>query len=701
MNYPLISEYISSILSAEDNFKELTNLRPVLDDEGQPIMSSGNFAVVFKMKDEQTGKFYALKCFLKDQEERAESYQKITEELEYVSSAFLTSVRYIDKELFVDTQQSSETEYPVLLMGWVEGKTLDVYAHEHISDTYAIELLAYQFGELASWLMTQSFAHGDLKPDNILVTFDVKLVLVDYDGMYVPSMKGEKARELGSPDFRHPLRSKDNFNEYIDDFALASISLSLKAIALQPELLQEYGASDRLLFSAEDYQDLATSKVLHALQDLLNHPEVSTLYSLFILAWSKQNLSSVSFRLFNLEKPKKTAVEILSTEVTDEDLADAWEDEYGVKYSKDGKRLLKAICPPTSYIVKHGINIICNAAFEGCISLKSVAIPNSVTSIGNRAFSYCCSLESVVIPNSVTNIGNRAFDNCESLQSVVIPNSVTNIENRTFEDCYSLESIVIPNSVTSIGDSAFSSCTSLQSVIIPNSVTSIGNNAFQCCESLQSINIPNSVSSIGDSVFAACYSLKSIVIPDSVISIDNYAFYRCTSLESLTIPQSVIKLGSNPFVGVKNIKCQSKQFTIKNGVLFTSDIKELIGYYSTSKNYSIPDSVLSIGNGAFGWCSSLQSIVIPNSVTSIGNHAFWWCSSLQSVVIPNSVISIGNHAFWICRSLQSVVIPNSIISIGDSAFTCCDFLQSINIPKGTYEKFTKLLPDYKDKLKEQ
>ena len=68
MNYPLISDYVSSILSAEDNFKELTNLRPVLYEEGQPTMSSGNFAVVFKMKDEQTGKLYAVKCFLKEQE---------------------------------------------------------------------------------------------------------------------------------------------------------------------------------------------------------------------------------------------------------------------------------------------------------------------------------------------------------------------------------------------------------------------------------------------------------------------------------------------------------------------------------------------------------------------------------------------------------------------------------------------------------
>ncbi|MBR4924970.1 MAG: hypothetical protein IKZ61_04375 [Prevotella sp.] len=68
MNYPLISEYVEAIKSAEDNLKELTNLRPVLSDDGQPLMTSGNFAVVFKMQDFETSKFYALKCFIKDQE---------------------------------------------------------------------------------------------------------------------------------------------------------------------------------------------------------------------------------------------------------------------------------------------------------------------------------------------------------------------------------------------------------------------------------------------------------------------------------------------------------------------------------------------------------------------------------------------------------------------------------------------------------
>ena len=316
MNYPLISEYVEAIKAAEDNFDQLKHLRPVLGEDGEPVMTSGNFAVVFKMKDEQTGKLHAVKCFLKEQEGRAEAYRQIAEELEYVSSTFLTPIKYLDKELFVDSANSEDSEFPVLLMDWVEGQTLDKYIREHIDDQYELSLLAYQFSRLAMWLMPQPFAHGDLKPDNILVKEDGTLVLVDYDGMYVPAMKGQRARELGSPDFRHPSRTEEVFDDHIDDFSLASILLSLKAVALQPSLLEEYGTSDRLLFSEKDYRNLSESSALSALQPLMQDAELASLYSLYILALSQNNLSQVSFRLFNLSRPKEP-------ELTEEDL-DAW-----------------------------------------------------------------------------------------------------------------------------------------------------------------------------------------------------------------------------------------------------------------------------------------------------------------------------------------------------------------------------------------
>ena len=256
MNYPLISEYIEAIKSSEDNFEELSYLRPVLGDDGLPVMTSGNFAVVFKMKDEQSGKFYAVKCFTKEQEGRAEAYKEIAKELKDVSSPYLVSIRYLEKEFFIDTNQTTETEFPVLLMDWVEGKTLDKYLRDNLDDKYALEMLAYHFSQLAQWLIPQPFAHGDLKPDNILVREDGSLVLVDYDGMYVPAMKGQKARELGSPDFRHPLRTENDFDEHIDDFPLIAILFSLKVISVSPQLLVKFGTNDGLLLSGLDYLNI-------------------------------------------------------------------------------------------------------------------------------------------------------------------------------------------------------------------------------------------------------------------------------------------------------------------------------------------------------------------------------------------------------------------------------------------------------------
>ena len=533
MNYPLISEYIEAIKNAEDNFNGLTNLRPVYTDEGEITMSSGNFAVVFKMKEESSGKLYAVKCFLREQEGRDIAYQQITDELEYMSSNYLCSIKYFPKELFVDSTVSSDTEFPVLLMDWVEGVTLDKYVHQHKSDKYALQLITYQFCKMAAWLMSQPFAHGDLKPDNILVTEDGTLVLVDYDGMYVPAMQGQKARELGSPDYRHPLRTEDCFNEHIDDFPLALIGMSLKAIALDTSLLQNNAKTDSLLFSESDFQDIGECLMMKSLCALLNDAEFSKLYALFLLAHSQQELSAVSFRLFLLNKVEKPMIEVFCTEVTEEDLKDAIEDEYRVKYSRDGKKLLRASCSlwEEEYVVREGTEVICDGAFSWCRSLKSVTIPNSVTKIGDGAFSSCDHLQSVTIPNSVTKIGDKAFSCCRSLQSVTIPNSVTSIGDEAFSGCYSLQSVTIPNSVKSIGYRAFFLCESLQSVTIPNSVTSIGDYAFYSCKSLQSVTIPNSVTKIGDGAFRDCKSLQSITIPNSVTNIGDYAFSGCTHLD--------------------------------------------------------------------------------------------------------------------------------------------------------------------------
>ena len=566
MQYPLISEYVKAIQDAGDNLDKLSHLTPVLDDHGEPYRSSGAFAVVFKMQDKRTGKYYALKCFTEEQEGRADAYRQIADELGMVDSSYITSVKYMEKELFVDSQ-CEEDEFPVLLMDWVDGETMEAYIAANYRNQSAMLMLSYRFGKMAAWLRTQSFSHGDIKPDNIIVRPDGSLTLVDYDGMFVPSMKGSQSPTIGTRDFSHPLRTVDDFDETIDDFSLASIALSLKAISMKSTLLDIYGASDRLLFSENDYRNPSNSKVISALQELMCDKDFCTLYSLFMLALARKELSACSFRLFIGEKPNIIPVmnEDLSTETTEEELKEAIVDGRGVKYSKDGRKLLDAPGVLSgAYSVKEGTRIICNRAFSCCVSLSEIVIPSSVTSIGKGAFSSCNSLSEIVIPSSVTSIGDCAFSSCSSLKYISIPKSVICLNGNPFAEWYgkleclspnfvyegdilfnkdksriisfrkqNTKSYVIPSSVTSIGDYAFSSCDSLSEIVIPSSVTSIGDSAFSNCDSLSEIVIPSSITSIGDWAFSFCSSLSEIVIPSSVTSIGDCAFYNCKFPDNL------------------------------------------------------------------------------------------------------------------------------------------------------------------------
>ena len=542
MQYPLISEYVRAIQDASDNLGELTHLVPVLDDHGEPYRSSGAFAVVFKMKDEQIGKCYALKCFTEEQEGRAEAYRQIADELEFVDSSYITSVKYLDKEIFVDSS-CEEDEFPVLLMDWIDGETMENYIAENYQDNYAMAMLCYRFCKMAAWLRSQPFAHGDIKPDNIMVRPDGNLTLVDYDGMFVPAMKGQKSPTIGTKDFSHPLRTVDDFDETIDDFALASIALSLKAISMNSKLLDTYGASDRLLFSESDYRTPSSSKAISALQDLMCDKNFCTLYSLFMLALARKELSACSCRLFIGEKPIPSQTnEDLSTEITEDELKEAFIDERGVKYSKDGRKLLKAPGKLSgAYSVKEGTRIICDTAFFFCGSLFEIVIPSSVTSIGDWAFSFCSSLIYISIPKSVIYLNGNPFAEWNGKLECLSPNFVYEDDVLFNKDKsriisfrnQNIESYVIPSSVTSIGDRAFYGCSSLSEIVIPSSVTGIGKDAFSRCVSLSEIVIPSSVTSIGKGAFSYCDSLSEIVIPSSVTSIGDSAFYNCKSLDNL------------------------------------------------------------------------------------------------------------------------------------------------------------------------
>jgi hypothetical protein len=209
---------------------------------------------------------------------------------------------------------------------------------------------------------------------------------------------------------------------------------------------------------------------------------------------------------------------------------------------------------------------------------------------------------------------------------------------------------------------------------------------YQYRDDIKNAVIQDGVTTIGDWAFSQCYGLTSVIIPNSVTTIGDYAFYDCSSLTTVSIPNSVTYIDGSAFAFCSdltaiNADLANTQYCSENGVLFNKDKTTLVAYPGgkTGNSYVIPNSVTSIGDYAFYYCSGLISVTIPNSVTAIGEHAFSGCSGLTSVTIGNSVTTIGDRAFVDCSGLTTVTIPNSVTAIGNYAFASCSSLTSVTI----------------------
>ncbi len=324
----------------------------------------------------------------------------------------------------------------------------------------------------------------------------------------------------------------------------------------------------------------------------------------------------------------------------------------------------------------------------------------SVTGVGNNAFKAIGTLASLTIPNTVTNVGNNSFQSCSNLINVTFLNCPTKIGNSAFDRCTSLTNITLGTSVTSIGSYAFRNCTSLTGITIASSVTNIGDYAFWFCANLNTISV-ESLNSLYCSVDGVLFNKStntliqcpggktgSYTVPNGVITIGDYAFRNCNMLTDIAIPGTVTTIyGANlAFSDSANLTAitvdtLNPSFSSVDGVLFNKSRSTLIRHPAAKagSNYTITNSVTSIGDYAFIYCAGLTSVAIPTSVNSIGGSAFQSCSGLANLTIPNTVTSFGSSVFRSCISLTSLIIPNSISHLGDYTFWSCTSLTNVSI----------------------
>lgn len=345
-------------------------------------------------------------------------------------------------------------------------------------------------------------------------------------------------------------------------------------------------------------------------------------------------------------------------------------------------------------------------------SEKTIIVPDGIKELGPCCFWDNQSIEEVVLPNSLINLGGDTFYNCRNLRKVNIPKNVERMGNNPFAGCPNLKiknksrhfrfvggvlfdkkkerlihySILntrtvykIPSKVKIIGKHSFFLANNLEKIIIPFSVIKLENNPFSGCNKLD-IENHSSYYHLVDKVIYNKYKnsvvgcLNSIKIDRlellPVKNICRNSFWNCSGINTIVLPNTLEQIGYNPFVGCTNIHFDnhSSNYTVKEDILFTSDLKKLVCYpaWKSIGKVTVPNSVEILERGAFSGSNQMNDIDF-NNVKVISKTCFTNCDSLTNVIVPDSIIYIGEWAFAHCNNMKSISI-NKNTEIDNNAF---------------------------------
>lgn len=265
MAFPIINDYKTAFRNAAGRFATL-DLVPLTDGKGSPVFMAGNFAAVFKATLAEDGgggggdgsgdggNVIAVKCFIRDLPDLERRHQAITEVLSRSRSGYFVDLRFLPREIFVKSTIAGNDDYPVVVMPWLEGRTMDKVVAILCDKKHqkGLAALTRAFAKMCLGLLSMGVAHGDLKHDNVIVTPNGQLKLIDCEAMYVPPLKGMPSLLLGGANYQHPLRDESHFDPILDHFSMLVIVLSLRALTLEPELFERFTTGENLILTRQD-----------------------------------------------------------------------------------------------------------------------------------------------------------------------------------------------------------------------------------------------------------------------------------------------------------------------------------------------------------------------------------------------------------------------------------------------------------------
>jgi hypothetical protein len=226
-----------------------------------PLVTSGQFAYVYKLNSMNGNGDFAVRCFRGYLGDRDQRYRAIQTHLSNSPVSYLSDFTYAPEGILV-----GGIRFPILFMKWIEGPTLDLYISEMLNRPDVLLHLSDEWLRLLAALQASGIAHGDLQHGNIIVEHG-HLRLVDHDGIFVPAMEGWTASEVGHQHYQHPRRTAEHFNSKLDNFSSLVIYLSLLSLTERPGLWQEHH-DENLLFTKSDFADPASSELFTKIREV-------------------------------------------------------------------------------------------------------------------------------------------------------------------------------------------------------------------------------------------------------------------------------------------------------------------------------------------------------------------------------------------------------------------------------------------------